>query len=103
MTRFASTSTKKATNFQVTFRFFVVITQVWVIKGDVGKKLEDIPAPFSDVKNILKEIEFKDETTRSRCKGWLILPSRKYLQADILFPGCAFDCRLNIRGRIGTI
>ena len=76
---------------------------MWVKKGDVGKKLEDIPAPFSDVKNILKEIEFKDEMTRSRCKGWLILPSRKYLQADILFPGCAFDCRLHIRGRIGTI
>lgn len=76
---------------------------MWVKKGDVGKKLEDIPAPFSDVKNILKEIDFKDETTRSRCKGWLILPSRKYLQADILFPGCAFDCRLHIRGRIGTI
>ena len=76
---------------------------MWVKKRDVGKKLEDIPAPFSDVKNILKEIEFKDEKTRSRCKGWLILPSRKYLQADILFPGCAFDCRLHIRGRIGTI
>ncbi|CAH3028510.1 unnamed protein product, partial [Porites evermanni] len=79
---------------------YQVILKVWVKKGDVGKKLEDIPAPFSDVKNILKEIEFKDETTRSRCKGWLILPSRKYLQADILFPGCAFDCRLHIRGRI---
>ena len=72
-------------------------------KMNVGKKLEDIPAPFSDVKNILKEIEFKDETTRSRCRGWLVLRSRNYLQADILFPGCAFDCRLNIRGRIGTI
>ena len=76
---------------------------MWVKKGDVGKKLEDIPAPFSDVKNILKEIEFKDEATRSRCRGWLVLPSRKYLQANILFPGCAFDCRLHIRGRIGTI
>ena len=76
---------------------------MWVTKKNVGKKLEDIPAPFSDVKNILKEIEFKDETTRSRCRGWLVLPSRKYLQANILFPGCAFDCRLHIRGRIGTI
>ena len=41
--------------------------------------------------------------TRSRCRGWLVLPSRKYLQANILFPGCAFDCRLHVRGRIGTI
>ena len=80
-----------------------LLSQVWVAKRNVGKKLEDIPAPLSDVKNILKKIEFKDETTRSRCKGWLVLPSRKYLQADILFPGCAFDCRLHIRGRIGKI
>ena len=80
-----------------------LLSQVWVAKRNVGKKLEDIPAPLSDVKNILKKIEFKDETTRSRCRGWLVLPSRKYLQADILFPGCAFDCRLHIRGRIGTI
>ena len=76
---------------------------MWVTKKNVGKKLEDIPAPFSDVKNILKEIEFKDKATRSRCRGWLVLPSRKYLQANILFPGCAFDCRLHVRGRIGTI
>ena len=76
---------------------------MWVTKKNVRKKLEDIPAPFSDVKNILKEIEFKDEATRSRCRGWLVLPSRKYLQANILFPGCAFDCRLHVRGRIGTI
>ena len=87
----------------LSFIFFVLIAQVWVTKKNVGKKLEDIPAPFSDVKNILKEIEFKDEATRSRCRGWLVLPSRKYLQANILFPGCAFDCRLHIRGRIGTI
>ena len=76
---------------------------MWVTKKNVGKKLEDIPVPLSDVKNILKELEFKDEATRFRCRGWLILPSRKYLQADILFPGCPFDCRPNIRGRIGMI
>ena len=76
-------------------------SQVWITRSNTGKKLEDIPIPFNDVKNILDEIHFEDEFTRSRCRGWLVLPSRKYLQADILFPGCEFDCRLTIRGRMG--
>jgi len=75
------------------------MTQVWVTKKNLSKKLEEIPIPFSDVKNILEEIRFKDDATRKRCRGWLVLPSRRYLQADILFPGCEFDCRLTIRGR----
>ena len=79
----------------------ILNNQVWVTKENVGKKLEDIPIPFSDVKNILDEIHFEDDLTRSRCRGWLVLPSRRYLQADILFPGCEFDCRLTIRGRTG--
>ena len=70
-------------------------------RKDLKKKLEGIPVPFSDVKNILKEIHFTDETTRSRSLGWIVLPSRRYLQADILFPGCEFDCRLTIRERTG--
>lgn len=76
-------------------------SQVWITRSNTRKKLEDIPIPFNDVKNILDEIHFEDEFTRSRCRGWLVLPSRKYLQADILFPGCEFDCRLTIRGRMG--
>ena len=78
-----------------------LLSQVWITRNNTGKKLEDIPIPYSDVKNILEEIHFKDEATQSRCRGWLVLPSRKYLQADILFPGCEFDCRLTIRGRMG--
>ena len=78
-----------------------LLSQVWITRNNTGKKLEDIPIPYSDVKNILEEIHFKDEATRSRCRGWLVLPSRKYLQADILFPGCEFDCRLTIRSRMG--
>lgn len=77
--------------------------QVWVANKNTKQKLEDIPIPFSDVKNILGEIQFKDESTRSRCRGWLVLKSRKYLQADIFFPGCEFDCRLHIRGRTGKV
>ena len=57
-------------------------------QNNANKRLEDIPIPFNDVKNILEEIHFEDELTRSRCRGWLVLPSRRYLQADILFPGC---------------
>ena len=68
----------------------------------VQKKLEDVPIPFSDVKNVLEEIQFEDRMTQSRCRGWLVLKSRKYLQSDILFPGSEFDCRLTIRGREGT-
>ncbi|XP_020623172.1 uncharacterized protein LOC110060719 isoform X2 [Orbicella faveolata] len=73
--------------------------KVWVTQNNANKRLEDIPIPFNDVKNILEEIHFEDELTRSRCRGWLVLPSRRYLQADILFPGCEFDCRFTIRGR----
>ena len=70
-------------------------------KSSVKKKLEDIPIPFSDVKNVLEEIQFEDETTQSRCRGWLVLKSRKYFQTDILFPGCELDCRFTIRERRG--
>ena len=69
----------------------------------MGKKLEDIPVPLGDVKNTLDEIHFEDEVTQSRCRGWLVVPTRKYLRADILFPQCEFDCRLFIRGRTGMI
>ena len=84
-------------------KFLVLFTQVWVTKKDAGKTLDDIPIPFSDVKNILDEIHFEDEETRSRCRGWMVTPSRRYLQADILFPGCEFDCRFTIRGLAGMI
>ncbi|XP_068751300.1 uncharacterized protein [Montipora capricornis] len=76
--------------------------KVWIAKNDNSRAREDLESieiPFSDVKNILEEIDFEDEATRQRCRGWLVLPSRKYLLADILFPGCEFDCRLTIRGR----
>ncbi|XP_022800252.1 uncharacterized protein LOC111338099 [Stylophora pistillata] len=76
--------------------------KVWVARKDVKKNLEGIPVPFSDVKNILKKIHFTDEATRSQSRGWIVLPSRRYLQADILFPGCEFDCRLTIRERTGN-
>ena len=76
---------------------------MWVAKEGTRKKLEGIPIPYSDVKNILEEIHFEDELTRSRCRGWLILASRRYLVADILFPGCEFDCRFSIRGQTGGV
>lgn len=44
----------------------------------------------------LEEICFKDERTRKMCKAWLCLQSPRALRADILFPSCEFDCRLNI-------
>ncbi|CAH3166468.1 unnamed protein product [Pocillopora meandrina] len=81
--------------------FYQLRCKVWVAKSSVKKKLEDIPIPFSDVKNVLEEIQFEDETTQSRCRGWLVLKSRKYLQTDILFPGCELDCRFTIRERRG--
>ena len=64
--------------------------------------LKDVPVPLGDVKNVVDEIYFEDGSARSRCRGWLVLPSRKYLRADILFPGCEFDCRFFIRARRGT-
>ena len=77
---------------------------MWVADENVVERLEDIEIPFSDVKNVLEEIHFENEATRSRCRGWLVLKSRRYLQADILFPGCKYDCtRLTIRGRAGKI
>ena len=77
---------------------------MWVTHKEVAERLDDIQIPFNDVKNVLEEIHFQDETTRSRCRGWLVLKSRKYLQADIFFPGCKYDCtRLTIRGRTGML
>ncbi|XP_020614950.1 uncharacterized protein LOC110053100 isoform X2 [Orbicella faveolata] len=94
--------TEYATRYDLTFLSpccYQIRCKVWVAKEATRKKLEDIPIPSSDVKNILEEIHFEDESTRSRCRGWLIVASRRYLQADILFPGCEFDCRFSIRGK----
>ncbi|KAJ7375787.1 hypothetical protein OS493_038890 [Desmophyllum pertusum] len=49
------------------------LMKVWVAKENTKKKLEDIPIPFNDVKNILDEIHFEDGLTRSRCRGWMVL------------------------------
>lgn len=76
--------------------------KVWVANQDVQTKLEEIPIPFSDIKHVVEELHFEDEFTRSRCRGWLVLPSQKYLQADIIFPGCQVDCRLMIRPKTCT-
>lgn len=70
---------------------------------DVKKKLEEIPIPFRDLKNIVEELRFEDEPTRARCRGWLVLQSKKFLQANIVFPGSDIDCRLSIRARSGNI
>ena len=70
---------------------------MWVANKGVQKKLEEIPIPFSDVKNVVEVLHFEDELTGSRCRGWLVLSSQKYLQADIIFPGCKVDCRIMIR------
>ncbi|CAH3166443.1 unnamed protein product [Pocillopora meandrina] len=75
--------------------------KVWVVKKDAKEKLKDIPTPAADVRSIMEEIHFTDESTRSRCRGWVVLQSRRYLQADILFPGCEFDCRLLIDEHAG--
>lgn len=83
--------------------FTTPIQQVWVTKEETRKNLEDIPIPSSDVKNLLESIHFEDELTRSRCRGWLVLPPRRHLQADILFPGCKFDCRFTVRGQAGVV
>ena len=83
--------------------FTTLIQQLWVAKEETRKKVEDIPIPSSDVKNLLENIDFEDELTRSRCRGWLVLPPRRYLQAEILFPGCELDCRFTVRGQTGAV
>lgn len=70
---------------------------MWVANKGVQSKLEELPIPFSDVRNIVEELYLEDELTRSRCRAWLVLSSHKYLQADIIFPGCIVDCRVMIR------
>ena len=82
-------------------KLFIHSVQVWVVKKDAKEKLKDIPTPAADVRSIMEEIHFTDESTRSRCRGWVVLQSRRYLQADILFPGCEFDCRLLIDEHAG--
>lgn len=71
--------------------------KVWVSRKGIEKNVEEIPIPFSDVTNVLEELRFEDEATRKRCRGWLVLYPKKFLQADILFPGCEIDCRIHIR------
>ena len=72
-------------------------SQVWVAKEGVQSKLEELPIPFSDVRNIVEVIHLEDEWARSRCRAWVVLTSPKYLQADIICPGCIVDCRIMIR------
>lgn len=73
--------------------------KIWVLNKDADNTVNEKAVPFCDVKNIIEEIHFEDEKTRSRCRGWLVLPSRRFLQADILFPGSEFDCRITLRER----
>ena len=70
---------------------------MWVANEGVQGKLEELPIPFSDVRNIIEEIHLEDELTRSRCRAWLVLSSTRYLQADIICPGCKVDFRIMIR------
>ncbi|KAJ7392659.1 hypothetical protein OS493_010310 [Desmophyllum pertusum] len=71
--------------------------KVWVANKEVKKKLKEIPIPFQDLKNIVKELRFEDEQTRERCRGWLVLQSKKFLQVNIIFPSSDIDCRMTIR------
>ena len=72
-------------------------------KEGIKKTLEELPIPFRDLKNIVEELRFEDEPTRLRCRGWLVLQSKKFLHANIIFPGTDIDCRLSIRARSGNI
>ena len=67
----------------------------------MGKKLEEIPIPFDDLKNVVEELRFEDESTRARCRGWLVLHSKKFLDVNIIFPGSDVDCRINLRAVMG--
>ncbi|PFX18898.1 hypothetical protein AWC38_SpisGene16699 [Stylophora pistillata] len=71
--------------------------KVWVANQDVGKKLEEMPIPFHDLKNVVEELRFEDEPTRARCRGWLVLESKNFLRINIMFPGSDIDCRINLR------
>ncbi|KAL9950385.1 hypothetical protein ACROYT_G042873, partial [Oculina patagonica] len=71
--------------------------KVWVANKAVKTKLEEIPIPFRDLKNVVEELRFEDEPTRARCRGWLALQSKKFLQANIIFPGSNVDCRISTR------
>jgi len=74
-----------------------------VAKEGIKKTLEEIPIPFRDLKNVVEELRFEDEPTRLRCRGWLVLKSKQFLQANIIFPGSDVDCRLSIRARSDNI
>lgn len=67
----------------------------------MGKKLEEIPIPFHDLKNVVEELRFEDDSTRARCRGWLVLQSKKFLQVNIIFPGSDVDCRISLRALTG--
>lgn len=78
--------------------FYHLRCMVWVAKSSLKERLEDVPIP-GEVNNLLEEIYFEDEITRTRCRGWLVLKSRRHLKRDILFPGCELDCRFIVHER----
>ena len=81
--------------------WFFYVQQICVLNKDSEKTMIEKAVPSSEVKNILEEIYFEDEKTRSRCRGWLALPSRWFLPVDILFPESEPDCRITLRKRGG--
>ena len=71
---------------------------------NIKKKPEEIEIPFPDrPRNIVVELHFDDEPTRLRCRGWLVVPAKTFLKANIIFPGSDIDCRLSLQARSGRI
>ena len=85
------------------FAFHIAIlcpwfTKVWVRqedRSDSGGDRDEIP--FNDIKNIVAELDLKNEQTKARCRAWLCLPPTKKLKVDIIFPAFDFDCRITLR------
>ena len=78
-------------------QLYPLLFKVWVAYEENEEDLEKASIPCEDVHNILEEVRLRDERSSKRCKAWLCLPAEPKLKADILFPACEFDCRLNIR------
>ena len=80
-----------------TTQLYPCLFKVWVAYEENEEDLEKASIPCEDVHNILEEVRLRDKRSSKRCKAWLCLPAEPKLKADILFPACEFDCRLNIR------
>lgn len=72
--------------------------KLWARREDsAGAGGDGDEIPFDVKINVVGVVDFKNEKTKARCKGWLCLQSTNKLRVDIISPTCDFDGQLTLR------